>query len=249
MEQPAPLDREVGLLRRRRRDRVDLADLEIEQVEPRRAVPVRRLHRLERLPRRLPAGRGRRRRFEVFLRSRERVEQVERRVAVGQLELGVLPVNGDEALPEASQRADRGRLVLDERAPASVGRELPSQEQVRRLGKPGLARGSRAPRARRELAGDDEFRGALPDEVRRSPPAGEQRHRVHEDGLAGARFAGDDGEPVLELELQVFDDREILDRQAPQHARSLARPRAGPRLVASRESSSARSAWPGFPRR
>ena len=52
---------------------------------------------------------------------------------------------------------------------------------------------------------------ARPDEVRLGPPAEEQVQRVDEDGLAGARFAGDGVEPPVEPGLERVDDGEVGD--------------------------------------
>ena len=40
---------------------------------------------------------------------------------------------------------------------------------------------------------------------------------IHEDGLAGAGLAGDDGEAGREFQLQVLDDGELADAQQTQH--------------------------------
>ena len=92
------------------------------------AALARRLERLASLPRRRPlAGRGGGG-LPLRVRLRERVEDLERRVGVGQLLLGALPVDRDEPVAEPRERAHRGGLVLDERAAAPVGGELAADD-------------------------------------------------------------------------------------------------------------------------
>src|SRR5690606_31439047 len=47
--------------------------------------------------------------------------------------------------------------------------------------------------------------------------SGGDRQRALQQALAGAGLAGDDVEPWTEAQLEVLDQREVLDAQEPQH--------------------------------
>ena len=49
------------------------------------------------------------------------------------------------------------------------------------------------------------------DRLGRSAPAEDEVQRVHDNGFSRARFARQDIQAGAELDLDVFDDREILD--------------------------------------
>ncbi len=120
----------------------------------------------------------------------------------------------DEPLPNSSERAHRGRLVVDEGTSLPVRRQL-AAEQDRFV--PGQARPHKLrtdASVRVELAGHRQARRALAHELGRTAAARQQRERVHEDGLARPGLARDDRQPGREVDLEVLDDREIPDRQA-----------------------------------
>src|SRR6185369_14464679 len=62
-----------------------------------------------------------------------------------------------------------------------------------------------------ELGADFAFVGALPHDPRVAALAKHHRQRIDQDRFAGASFAGQHGESVVELELHAFDDHEITD--------------------------------------
>ena len=63
----------------------------------------------------------------------------------------------------------------------------------------------------------DGLLGVGPDLVRQRAASDQQGKSINEDGFAGAGLAADDGQTRAELEVDVLDDREVLDRQAAQH--------------------------------
>jgi len=67
------------------------------------------------------------------------------------------------------------------------------------------------------LDGRDVFAG--PNEIARRARAEQKADRFDEDRFAGARFAGQDVEPSVEIDLDAFDDREVLNAQEAQHER------------------------------
>ena len=121
VKQPVALGGQVLLLGFRRSDGLDLARPgsraspgapRARRREASRAASRSRASR--------PAGRRRRNRLALVLRLREGVEELERRARVGQLLLRALSVDRHEPLAQPCERADRRRLVLDERPAPSV---------------------------------------------------------------------------------------------------------------------------------
>jgi len=47
--------------------------------------------------------------------------------------------------------------------------------------------------------------------------SGKQAQRVHNDGFAGTRFAGNEVETAFKMDLELIDESEIADAQKPQH--------------------------------
>ena len=68
-----------------------------------------------------------------------------------------------------------------------------------------------------EFARDHQPLGAAANQVDRPATSRQESERVDEDGFAGAGLAADDGQTRAELEVDVLDDREVLDRQAAEH--------------------------------
>src|SRR5206468_1697447 len=115
--EPLALGAQLCVVRLTGRKRLDLLDLEREQVE----VAVARAGRgAQRVGLRLELERARVASRESGARRRggvagEAVEQIERRRRNGQLAVLVLAVEGDEARAEVAQISGRRRAALDER--------------------------------------------------------------------------------------------------------------------------------------
>src|SRR5262249_47967533 len=93
--------------------------------------------------------------------------------------------------------------------------ELPGGWQAR------IAEQREQPGVAVELPRDEQPRRALAHQLRRPSSSREQAQRIDENGLAGAGLAGEDRQARRELDLQVLDDRKVLDREAAKHAEEL----------------------------
>jgi len=119
---------------------------------------------------------------------------------------------------ELAQDADGCRLVIDEDATLSVGRDLAAEQNVVGLGVDavGFEDGSGSG-CELEDAADDGFVGSVADEVGRGFAAEQEREGVDEDRLAGSGFAGEEVEAAAEPGLRPIDDGVIFGTQFQQH--------------------------------
>ena len=115
----------------------------------------------------------------------------------------VLPVHFEQASGQIAQGARGGQRAVDERAAAALRGDLAADDHVLL---PGVEDGLDG---RELLAGSHE--------IARRAGAEQQADRLDEDGLAGAGFTGQDGEPRLEVDLEPFDDGQVLNAQKAQH--------------------------------
>ncbi len=115
----------------------------------------------------------------------------------------VLAVQLDQTRREIAKRRRGGQRAVDERATASLRRDLPADDHFAVAG------------VEDRLDGRDVF--ARPHEVARRARAKQQSDGFDEDRLAGARFARQDVQAGFELDLDFVDDREVLDAQVAQH--------------------------------
>src|SRR5690349_1549537 len=116
----------------------------------------------------------------------------------------VLAVEFDKSLRKIPQRAGGRERTVDERAAASLGSDLATDHHL------GVAV------LEDRLDGGDRL--ARADEVSRRAAAEEQAHRLDEHGLAGARLAGQDVQPLVELDVRRFDEGKITDAEEREHA-------------------------------
>ncbi len=130
----------------------------------------------------------------------------------------VLAVQVDERGAEIVQLRERRRTAVDPRAAASLRIEraahqhgivvlaqalvLEPRQRSRRVARIERRRQLRALRAGLQLAKLEAI-------------AEQQRERVEQDGLAGARLARQHGKPAVELQLERFDDDEVADGEQP----------------------------------
>ena len=127
VQQAFALDGEIRVVGLRRRNRLDLANLEVQHLEARPALAARGLEGSQLLARFAPA-RGGRGRLALPVGLREGVEEIERGPGRHELLLGVLAVDRDQPLADPAERAHRRGLVVDEGATLPVGRKLASQQ-------------------------------------------------------------------------------------------------------------------------
>jgi hypothetical protein len=133
-----------------------------------------------------------------------RVEQVEVALRIEQHLVLVLSVQLDESVREFAQRSRRRERIVHEGPAATLCRDLAADDHLAAVDlEDGLNAGGIGARAH---------------QVARRPPAEKEADRLDQDRLARARLASEDVQAGLELDLDLIDDREIADRQVPQHA-------------------------------
>ena len=157
-------------------------------------------------------------------------ERVEDGELAGRAHQAPVLVLGREADQRPRQRRDglaRGRLAVDERPRATLGRDAARDHHL------GLVLGEVAQRGRGvvlveplpEPLGQGEGRlhqrvpGPGPHRARVGRGAGEQRQRLGEDGLAGAGLPGDRGEPGGRRDLRPLDHHEVPHLERADHGR------------------------------
>jgi hypothetical protein len=142
----------------------------------------------------------------------------------------VLAVDLDEQRCEFRQLGDRRGAAVDPRAGTAVGADH-ATDLARRariaaaivfvefvLAQPGERGGGVV---ESEFGGQFGAFGAVTDHAAVGAQAGQQAERVHEQRLAGAGFAGNDGEAASEIQFRAADDGEILDGEMSEHGAGL----------------------------
>ena len=133
----------------------------------------------------------------------------------------MLAVDFDEGRPDRLQNLDADRLIVDEGASPSVGHLDATQNQVavdvdirsRRDEACGMVDG--AVENSRDLA----LRFSMPDEASVASPTKSQRKGIEENRLASPRLTGEDGEALMEMELELVDEDDVANRKLDQHGR------------------------------
>ena len=153
---------------------------------------------------------------------RQSVQQLAMRCRVEQAALLALALDLDEIVAKLAKQPDAGRLVIDKGAAAAIGRDDAAQHD--RAGKVGGDAGlvedrrGRVIAADRELGGDCGLLGAGPHQACLGAPAEREPERIHQDRFAGAGLAGQHAQPRPERQAQAFDQDDIADGEAEQHA-------------------------------
>ena len=138
---------------------------------------------------------------------------------VEQRALVVLAVDLDQAGGDGAQRLGADALVVDEGAGAPVGELDPAQDQfafgahalIGERGEDGVI--GRQVEARRHLP----LRFAVAGQRAVAARAERERQSVEQDRLSRPGFAGEDGEAVGELEVQLVDQHDVADREPGEH--------------------------------
>ena len=196
--QPLALGQQVGLLALARPDRLDLLELEAQQVELAVAGALALLQLFERAAQLLhPPVRGGEPVAQLAMGGApEAVEQLELRRGEREPAVLVLAEERDQVAPERPQVGHRCRAALHEGARAAVRADAAREhdlvqvradalEQVRERGVPEQLRG------RLEHALHIRLAGSGPHDAGARLAAHEEVERVGEHRLAGARLAGD----------------------------------------------------------
>ena len=133
-----------------------------------------------------------------------------------------LAVHRDQRVADARQRGRGHRGPAEEGARATLGGDLPAEQQLAGLDLAAVLVGDRGQRraSARDHALDAGGPGAGAHGAGVGATAQQQPERGHQHGLAGAGLAGDHGQPVAELEHRLVDhaeraDPDLLDHGAP----------------------------------
>ncbi len=213
--EPLALDPQLLVLARLQRRRLQLAELELEQVL---ALGTRARVGIERRQRRRGLGQRAVRRHHVGAQALvlgERVEDRHLALGVGQRLLVVLRSDVDQTgdgIAEIARGREPARQVD---APSPGARDGAAHEEpglVALLASPlGLEPRAQLGGARRGQVDDGldpSLVAAGPDQVGAGAAAAQQAQRLDDDALAGAGLAGDHGETGPQLQLELVDQRE-----------------------------------------
>ena len=146
------------------------------------------------------------------------IEQLALCAALHQMLELLLAVDFDEEFGEFAQRLNRHQLAVDIGARAAVRADHAAHDDLAVV-----LDGLRLEPAQRAVGQPGETRGhfgalgALTHHIAGAAASGDQQQGVHHDGLAGAGFAGQGGEPRTELELRLIDDDEIAQLEMREH--------------------------------
>jgi hypothetical protein len=238
LAQPRALGRERVLLLGGRPERLDLLDLEGEQVQVAVAgacalaqlgqVPIEGAH--------ARVGGGERRAQVQVLAPAEAVEQVELCRRQRQLAVLVLAEEGDQPAAERRQVRRRGGPALDEGARPTARRDpagehyfveivLDPLAQLRELGI------VQEPVGQLEYAFNVRLRRARAHDPGLRLSAEEQVQRVRQHRLPGPRLARDRGQPVARPQLGPLDQEQVLYAQLEQHPAGVPAPPDGERVL------------------
>lgn len=127
-----------------------------------------------------------------------------------------LAVHGDQGLGDRSQRRNRYRRTADECPGTSFGRNGPHQQRLVVLDLSPRCVDRRCGRGQGGDFDDSFYAGRASPVAHRArirTPAQQQSEGGHHHRLAGAGFAGDDRQALVELECGGLDDAEVLDPQ------------------------------------
>ena len=158
-----------------------------------------------------------------------RIDDLALRVAADEGLEFLLAVDVDQVLAELAHALRGQRLAVHVLARAAVAADHAPQHEfaVRRFDRLLVEPAAqRSIRCGFECRRDFRALRAVAKHVGTRAAAERQHHRVHDDGLAGAGFAGERREAALELELGRVDHREVADLQVREHL-SIPRRRSG----------------------
>ncbi len=201
-------------------DRVDLAQLVVEQVELALALGgeleqgclalLQRAHQRERR-RACAQARG-------VIAGAEAVEDLQLRRGQRELAVLVLAVEREQHAAELAQVGYGRGATADVGARAPVGADAAREHELLRVGADALA--ELLAQALRQV--EDPLHVSLAGSGAYDPrpraPAQQQIERVREHGLAGAGLAGEHVQPWRQAQLRLLDQQQILDTELLQHA-------------------------------
>ncbi len=141
-----------------------------------------------------------------------RVEQLALRGGAQERLVGVLAVQVDQPFARIFQLRERGGVAVDEAARAAGAVDRAAQHQLARIaGQVALLEPGGHRFGNFEFAGELGALGTLAHHGGVAPAADQELDRVDEDRFAGARFTGEDAEPLAQLERSAVDQDEVAD--------------------------------------
>ncbi len=211
--------------------RVDLGELELEQVELALARAGELAQLLQALLQAAHLGicLGARPQPQRLLGAAQLVEHPELRGGERQLAMLVLAVEGQQRAAEIAQLADGRRAPVQIRARASVGAHPSRQHDLLGVHRQSLGEllGQRGGQLEDTL--DICLLGTGPHDAGACAPAEQQIERVGEHGLAGTGLPGEHVQPGRQAQLRPLDQQQVLDAQLRQHRAGVAVPADGSR--------------------
>ena len=146
------------------------------------------------------------------------VEQGELRGGAQQGLMGVLAVHVDQQFAQFTQLGERGRAAVDPGAAASARLDHAAQQYGVLGSDAGFVEPGCGRRVHAKLGADFGARRAFAHHVGLGALAERELQGVDQDGLAGARLAGEHGVAGRKIELERVDDHEVADGEGQQHA-------------------------------
>ena len=133
----------------------------------------------------------------------------------------VLAVDVHEESTESLEDAERGRPAIDMDTVPPRAREDAAENHLGCAALQKILLVQELCDGTGFLEGEDPrdfgFLSARSDQISRGAPPYQEVHRIHEDGLSGARLAGEDRETVRKLQRDCVDDGEVADAEFCQH--------------------------------
>ena len=147
------------------------------------------------------------------------IEGVEEIILVGEEQVLVLRVDVDEVFGELAEHGEGGGGVVDEGAAFAGGGDLAADDQGGVVGFDlgGFEQGPDGQTGGVEGAFDDALAVGVPQHFGVGTVALEQTEGAEDDALAGAGFAGDDGETRAEVEVEAVDEGVVADVKVGEH--------------------------------
>ena len=137
----------------------------------------------------------------------------------------MLAVNVQKILADSPQLGYRNGAAVDPADVFPVAGDFPLEEQMAVLVRrsPGLPKPRQIPWDLGELGADKGLLSPGADQLPGGPSPQHRAHGVDDDGLARAGLAGEGVEAGVELDLRLFDHRDILNVKHFQHVTHLFR--------------------------
>ena len=132
---------------------------------------------------------------------------------VSQAHLLVLALDFDQQGANAPQQANADRMIIDKRPRPAVLGDDPAQHDVVGGGQPMLIqdRGDSVVFRQRKACGHARLLSGFTHQSAFRPGAEGQTKTIQKDRLSGAGFTRQHGQPLIEIQIQPFDQDDVAD--------------------------------------